>query len=137
MNSYAIYDSATGKIDRIYQGTEAEAQLQPLQGESVIEVAQGVTDVNSFVVTSTGTVESKQAFPISASATEITADGVDELVITGIPVGTTVTWPDGQQDEVTDGEVRFSVDLVGTYTLRLEALQYLTEDITVEAIPAA
>ncbi|MDP4546483.1 hypothetical protein [Marinobacter sp. MDS2] len=73
---------------------------------------------------------------LTVSAAQITADGIDECLISGIPEGTTVIWPDGQSDAVTDGEVRFSVDLPGTYTLAFEAVPYLTQEVTVEAIPA-
>ena len=70
-------------------------------------------------------------------ALQITADGADEAVITGIPAGVTVQWPDDQVDEVTDGEVRFSVDLPGTYTLTFDAVPYLRQEVTIEAVAAA
>jgi hypothetical protein len=37
---------------------------------------------------------------------------------------------------VTDGEIRFSVDLAGTYTFRFTAVPYLDQEITIEAIAA-
>jgi len=83
----------------------------------------------------TGRVVEKQPLPIPEFL-QVIADGVDECVIAGIPPGVVVQWPDGQTDEVTDGEVRFSVDLPGTYTLVFEAVEYLRKEITIEAVPA-
>jgi Fe2+ transport system protein B len=57
-------------------------------------------------------------------------------VISNIPAGVTVQWPDGQIDEVTDGEVRFAVDLPGTYTLTFDAVPYLEQEVTIEAVAA-
>jgi hypothetical protein len=67
---------------------------------------------------------------------EIVADGLDEATISGIPNGTGAEWPDGQTDIVTDGEIRFSVDLPGTYTFRFTAVPYLDQEVVIEAIPA-
>lgn len=68
---------------------------------------------------------------------QIIANGIDEAIITNIPAGVAVEWPDGQIDEVTDGEVRFSVDLPGTYTLIFDAVPYLRQEVTIEAVTAA
>lgn len=84
-----------------------------------------------------GQLTEKQPFSLQTTNPQITADGVDECAIGNIPAGATVQWPDGQTDEVTDGEVRFSVDLAGTYTLKFSAIAYLDQEVTIEAVPAA
>lgn len=81
-----------------------------------------------------GQVVLKQPYQFTINKTQITAKGIDEAVITNIPTGTTVEWPDGQTDEITDGEVRFAVDLPGSYTLTFTAVPYLTEEVTIEAV---
>lgn len=135
MMLWAVYNITTGNIERVYNGPEHEAQLQPGPGEGVIAIPAALDDSTAYV--QNDAVVAKQPFPFTVSATQIIADGIDEAVITGIPAGTTVTWPDGQTDEVTDGEVAFSVDLAGTYTLRFSAIPYLDQEVTIEAVPAA
>ena len=73
---------------------------------------------------------------LNVSATRITADGIDETTISGIPSGVQVEWPDGQIDMVTDEDIRFSVDLLGTYTFNFTAIPYLDQEIVIEAIAA-
>ena len=77
------------------------------------------------------------AHPLTIGSTTIDADGEDECVITGIHNPSTVIWPDGLIETVTDGEVRFSVDLAGEYTITIEAIPYLKETINVSAVTPA
>jgi hypothetical protein len=74
--------------------------------------------------------------PLIATNTPLLANGTDEAVISGIPEGVQVEWPDGQTDIVTGGEIRFSVDLAGTYTFRFTAVPYLDQEVTIEALAA-
>ena len=100
----------------------------------VIEVALDfITDGNWY---HDGVFLPRAPFDLQISKPQLIADGVDECLITDIPAGTTVEWPDGQVDEVTDGEVAFAVDLPGTYTLTFEAVPYLRQEVTIEAVPA-
>lgn len=134
MNWWAIYD-ASGRIDRIYSGTADEALLQPVAGEGVVAIAETLNDASAFIESGVVAPQPKQPLNLPESL-QITADGIDEAVITGIPTGVTVQWPDGQVDEVTDGEVRFAVDLPGNYTLTFDAVPYLRQEVTIEAVPA-
>jgi hypothetical protein len=131
MSRWAIY-TPDGRIDSIYSGPEYEALLQPQGSEQVIVIQDDLDDSTAYV--SDGQVVPKQPFSLQATNPQITADGVDECVIGNVPTGTSVEWPDGQTDEVTDGEVRFSVDLAGTYTLRFSAIPYLDQEVTIEAV---
>lgn len=67
---------------------------------------------------------------------KITADSVDEATISPVPIGTLVRWPDNKITQITDGEVSFSVDLSGIYTLVFEAVEYLRKEVIIEAVPA-
>lgn len=133
MTAWAIYE-VSGKIDRIYQGEADDAAFQPMENEFVVVCPSDLDDSTAYV--SSGQVVEKQPLSLPESL-QITADGIDEAVITSIPAGVTVEWPDGQTDEVTDGEVRFSVDLPGTYTLTFDAIPYLRQEVTIEAVAAA
>ncbi|MBL3825168.1 MULTISPECIES: hypothetical protein [unclassified Marinobacter] len=131
MSQWAIY-TPSGRIDRVYSGIKAEALVQPQGSEQAAIMPDGLDDTTAYV--SGGQVVPKQTMPLQTSNPQITADGADECVIGNIPEGTTVQWPDGQTDEVTDGEVRFSVDLADTYKLKFSAIAYLDQEVTIEAV---
>jgi len=133
MNRWAVYDQQ-GRIDSIYSGPDFEAQLQPQDGLEVVPIADELDDVTAYI--SDGVVQPKQPISLITTNTPLTADGIDEVIISGIPSGVQVEWPDGQTDIVMDDEISFSVDLPGTYTFRFTAVPYLDKEITVEAIAA-
>ena len=133
MSRWAIYD-ANGRIDRVFSGPDSVAPTQAQGDEQAISIDDSQTDENAYVAN--GVIVDKAAFSLTINKTEITADGIDEAIISGIPAGTTVTWPDSQSDEVTDGVVEFAVDLPGNYTLTFTAIPYLDQEVTIEALAA-
>ena len=133
MSRWAIYD-ANGRIDRVFSGPDSVAPTQAQGDEQAISIDDSQTDENAYVAN--GVIVDKAAFSLTINKTEITADGIDEAIISGIPEGVQVEWPDGQTDIVTGGEIRFSVDLAGTYTFRFTAVPYLDQEIAIEAIAA-
>ena len=133
MSRWAIYD-ANGRIDRVFSGPDSVAPTQAQGDEQAISIDDSQTDENAYVAN--GVIVDKAAFSLTINKTEITADGIDEAIISGIPAGTTVTWPDSQSDEVTDGVVEFAVDLPGNYTLTFTAIPYLDQEVTIEAVAA-
>jgi len=133
MRRWAVYNQQ-GHIDSIYSGPDFEAQQQARGGLQVLPIADDLNDVTAYI--SDGTVQPKAAFPFVVSAGQITANGTDEAIISGIPEGVQVRWPDGQTDIVADGEIRFSVDLTGTYTFQFSAVPYLDQEVTIEALAA-
>ena len=133
MNRWAVYNQQ-GRIDSIYSGLDSEAQLQAQDGLEVVLIADDLDDVTAYI--SGGAVQPKQPISLITTNTPLIADGTDEVIISGIPPGVQVEWPDGQTDIVTGGEIRFSVDLAGTYTFQFTAVPYLDKEITIEAIAA-
>jgi len=134
MRRWAVYNQQ-GHIDSIYSGPDFEAQLQAQGGLEVVPIADELDDVTAYI--SDGSVQPKVAFPFVVSTGQITADGIDRALISGIPAGTTVQWPDGQIDTITDGEVGFKVDLAGTYTLKFSAVPYLDKEVVIGALLSA
>jgi len=130
MNRWAVYNQQ-GRIDSVYSGPEFEAYLQARGGLEVVPIADGLDDVTAYI--SGGAVQPKQPMPLIATNTPLLANGTDEAVISGIPEGVQVEWPDGQTDIVTGGEIRFSVDLAGTYTFQFTAVPYLDQEVVIEA----
>jgi len=133
MNRWAVYNQQ-GRINSIYSGPNFEAQQQARGGLQVLPIADYLDDVTAYI--SDGAVQPKAAFPFVVSAGQITANGTDEAIISGIPSDVQVRWPDGQVDTVTDGEVGFKVDLPGNYTFRFTAVPYLDQEVTIEAVAA-
>ena len=132
MKRYATYKS-NGKISQII-----DCQDYQVPSEGNFFVANDIS-FNHWVDTTTTphTLMVKTTHPLTIGTTTIDADGEDECVITDIHNPSMVTWPDGVIETVTDGEVRFSVDLVGDYVIKIEAIPYLTETINVSAITPA
>ena len=106
----------------------------PLNQQIVLDSQANASSAKNYV--DNGQLKDRQGFELLLSAAQIVANGTDEAIISGIPAGVQVEWPDGQTDIVTDGDIRFSVDLAGTYTFRFTAVPYLDKEITVEAIAA-
>ena len=129
-----VFDSITGEILRGVDCPESMAAMQCGSGESYVE---GVgRDDTHFIDTEVGELRLKQPLNLSQPA-PITANGTDEAVITGVPGGVFVTWPDGEREEVTDGAIEFSVTQPGSYSLKFDGVKYLTEVVTIEANPQA
>lgn len=138
MNAFAIFDPGTGRITQAGQGNTASvmATVAEIPGNLSYMLSDPADDIDvdrHFILD--GQVTERQ--PLSFPNQTITADGTDEALITGIPAGVSVTWPDGQTDEVADGEVVLAVDLPGTYVLRFTGVPYLDTEVTIEAVPAA
>jgi hypothetical protein len=134
MKRYLLFDSGSGAALQEVVCPESMAELQAREGVVVLEAPAWASDANAYF--DGNAVRQKQPLSLTLAQTTISANGTDEAVISGIPAGTTVEWPDGQIDEVTDGEARFSVDLPGTYTLIFDAVPYLRQEVTIEAVAA-
>ena len=123
-----------GTIRNIMYCDEVGPTYEEDTGFMTVEIEGNVSLETHYV--NSGTVAEKQLFNLALATSSIIANGADEAVISGIPAGAQVEWPDRQTDIVTDGEISFSVDLPGTYTFRFTDVPYLDKEITVEAIAA-
>ena len=131
---YVVCEPDTG---RVY--VKGNGELRSVDPQNFSPTAQMVTytgDRSDDLHVSNGEVLDCVEMPLIATNTPLLANGTDEAVISGIPEGVQVEWPDGQTDIVTGGEIRFSVDLAGTYTFRFTAVPYLDQEVVIEAIAA-
>ena len=131
---YVVYEPDTG---RVY--VKGNGELRSVDPQNFSPTAQMVTytgDRSDDLHVSNGEVLDCGEMSLITTNTPLLANGTDEAVISGIPEGAQVEWPDGQTDIVTGGEIRFSVDLPGTYTFQFTAIPYLDKEITIEAIAA-
>jgi len=131
---YVVCEPDTG---RVY--VKGNGELRSVDPQNFSPTAQMVTytgDRSDDLHVSNGEVLDCGEMSLIATNTPLLANGTDEAVISGIPEGVQVEWPDGQTDIVTGGEIRFSVDLAGTYTFRFTAVPYLDQEVTIEALAA-
>ena len=135
MNSnYAAYGIG-GAIQFVMRCGEVGPDFHADTGLMTLEVPDGVNGQSHYA--SAGEVFARLPMSLITTNTPLIADGADEVIISGIPSGVQVEWPDGQTDIVTDDEIRFSVDLTGFYTFRFTDIPYLDKEVVIEAIPAA
>lgn len=76
----------------------------------------------------------KDPMPRTVAKRSFAADGVDAGVITGLPNGVEVLWPDGAYTIETDGMVELAVDVPGTYKLRFYCQPYLDAEEELTAL---
>lgn len=129
-----VYYDSSGRIRSRITFSRGQSVGVPGSDLQVVTCEDDVSPRSHYV--KFGKVRPRDRFALSVAAKKILSDGISEAVITNIPASTTVIWPDGQADEVMDGEVRFSVDFPGTYTLTFDAVEYLREEVTIEAVAA-
>ncbi|MGH1371123.1 MAG: hypothetical protein ACRBBW_03750 [Cellvibrionaceae bacterium] len=128
---FVVYNPVTGGIER--SGSCPDAWVND-QAEAGLSAALGSADdqLDWFDV-SIMDVRKKAGLSVGVSGLVLQADGVSSSVISPVPSGCFVTWPDGVREEVTDGVVEFSTDEVGTHLLVLDGVKYLPLEIAIEA----
>ena len=131
---YVVYEPDTGRV--YVKGNGELRSVDPQNFSPTAEVVTYVGGRSDNLHVSNGEVLDCVEMSLITTNTPLIADGTDEAVISGIPEGVQVEWPDGQTDIVTGGEIRFSVDLAGTYTFRFTAVPYLDQEVTIEALAA-
>ena len=131
---YVVYEPDTGRV--YVKGNGELRSVDPQNFSPTAEVVTYVGGRSDNLHVSNGEVLDCVEMSLITTNTPLIADGTDEAVISGIPEGVQVEWPDGQTDIVTGGEIRFSVDLPGTYTFRFTAVPYLDQEVVIEALAA-
>lgn len=130
---FTVYKNDTGEIYRIlttYYDEPHENDLAPDDGFLVGSFDPELYWVNLAL----RQAELKTYAPYYQDQTQIIADGVDELDISGLTNPCTVIWPDGVESEVTDGSIQWSVDYPGTYNFKLSSHIHLETEVSVEAV---
>lgn len=136
---YTLYYTDTGTIKSVL--TAPEYMLSANIRDGIGYVEGGFRDDLYYFDFSAGAPKLKPEMGVSANKTTVQADGVDSVVISGLPTQD----PNGQPIEVrvgigsdvyavTDGVFEFTVDAPGTYRVMCRARNYLDYDLTVEAI---
>lgn len=125
-----VHDGQTIVRDAVYSSFEA-CGVWP--GEHKIEEAdESVTGFTHYWDGEQFTL--KQPIPYEILNVSIAADGIDEAVVSGLPEGTVVLWPDEEITVEDDGQFEYSVNYPGSYVFRLGHPIYLAKEITIEAV---
>ena len=139
MNHYIIYDQSTGRVDSAYSSS-SHINLQVGEGFLPMIVDQEANENLHYVDLELGDMLAKQNQSFQINKTQINADGTDEFVVSGLPENTLVSSSlDGVlkfQDAVGDGEFVFETNMPGQWKFEIDAVQYLKQEIEIEAISA-
>ena len=131
MIRFTVFDPTDGRILRVGGCPPDSIDLQAEDGEAVIaldsEASQHWIDPE--------TLERKDKQPITAHWTkeEIAADGVDQAILLGLPIGVTTT-VDGVGYYINDASLRLTVNDPGTYRVVVDDPKYFYSFWDIEAI---
>jgi hypothetical protein len=130
---FQIYDTNTGAI--LYSinthMTNYAATFTPLIGQAI--VATEANQLTEYIDVTTQTVIPRPLFNLTHPDT-VPANGYSVLAITGVPVNTLVTWPDGAVTTEVDGVVELVTDTPGVLTFRFDLFPYQTKEVSIEAV---
>lgn len=125
---YGKFDATTGKM--VGRG-QAKPNIPPDTNNRIHKVIPFFS-WDFYLDTVSETVVAKTPLTLSVPSNVI-ADGTTEYVISGLPNPCEIVWPDGFTSVVTDGEIRFDIDLPGLHTFEFFSLFYSIDKVTIEA----
>tara|TARA_R110001606_G_scaffold200367_2_gene348270 strand:- start:1107 stop:1502 length:396 start_codon:yes stop_codon:yes gene_type:complete len=125
--NYVVYNDK-GSICRTGVCSVGDVYLQAGLDESAIMCE--ANDLLQYV--EGGAVKMKQPLGVVWSSLQVLANGVDEIVLDGLPIPCTV-YVDGEAVEVLDGNFEFSTEDIGSYNVKVDHPKYLIEEWRVEA----
>lgn len=137
-NKWYVYNTTTGVIHRKLM-CAVEMRPDAPEGYAYTDIPFEQENARKYYVDMSGeepVVTARPALSLTYDSTA-DADGTDEIVITGIPVGTFVhaTLPDGiVSATVDDGTVELSCTVAGTAQIRFVPLTHIEETIEVTFI---
>jgi len=126
--AYTIYDD-TGRI--LWVAYPSDRYKDPSTIAPEFNYLEGEGDGDSQYVKD-GVITDRPSMSLSVDKTTITANGTDEATISNIPSETTATC-EGESLTIDDGELVFTTDTAGTYTITFECWPYLDEEVTINA----
>ena len=126
----AVYYDATGLITKTVTGTKETIALNIGEGETLLMVPASTDIEGSYV--KNGAITPKTEMNVTYPATVAINT---KAVITGIPVTTQVTWPDGEQTDEAGGSVSFEAPVTGAYTFSLLHPHHFEKEVTIDVTP--
>jgi hypothetical protein len=129
-----VYNTKTGKINRIVDAPDIIAQLQAGEGEAWITGSSD--DLTQYVNIATKQIEDRPLMDAILSKPTFLADGLDMVMLGNLPQPCTVILK-GQSWRVEDGIFSLTTDIPGSFLLTVQAWPYLNAEFAVEALPCA
>lgn len=131
MSSYVFHD-ASGRVTKCMSCRATTAALNLRDGETCIERAW-VDGATQYIVD--GEPVPRPPNPAAINKTQLDADGADEAVLTGIPIGSTVDilGPVTSSTQVDDGDLEITVDVPGVYRITVQSFPELDKEFTLVA----
>jgi len=80
-----------------------------------------------------GVLEDKASLTATWDSTTVVADGVAEIVLSGLPVPCTAIIDHEQTVVVTDGSLEFSADVAATYSIIVDEVAFIKQEWIVSA----
>ncbi len=102
-------------------------------GEGEFAVPGKVDTLKRFVDPVTKVEQARKPMALDVSELFIKPNGEDASVISSVPDGVRVIWPDGLDEPVVGDRVTFRVTQPGNYTFQFYGVRYLPEEVTIGA----
>jgi len=128
---FSICDQVTGEVDRVITGPPGIELINTREGE--FAYPGKVNALARYVDPVVGVEQGKLPLALEVSELFIVPDGVEAAVISGIPEGVRVVWPDGVDELVQGGSVTFRVTQPGQYEFQFYGVRYMPEEVTIGA----
>ena len=133
MKDFIVYSNITGEILRQGRCQGVDILLQPSNtNESVIEASDSNDNIHKIDL-NTLEIIFKIPIPVIINKTTISADGVDNIIISDLPNPTAVSIVDEGSWEITDGVFEFTTETVGEYIIKLRSSLYLDVEYLINA----
>lgn len=129
MRHFLIHTVSDGRIVRSANRSNDTPPLLD-EGEDYVEVPGRIDDYSDLRMGEEG-LQQREPLPLPDEAT-IVADGADELVLTGLPAGTTFSF-DLETGTVDDGELVLTAVVPAVYDLIVDPFPYRRHTVRVTA----
>lgn len=127
-----VYD-ANGRILRNCVCQESDVILQADEPEYVMIVGSSFPGALWRVDMNTHELTARTPLSATLDKATVTADGIDEAVLSGLPIPCTV-YIDGVPEVINDGSAEFSFTDPGTYIVMVNEPAYLQQFWQIEAV---
>ena len=132
MKDFIEYLMSTGEIK--FTGVCSDPSLQQGDWSPLNATIEGSANGRTQYVDidDNNIVKDKVPMPLAVSKTTLTADGIDMVTISNIPIGTLYV-NDSVEFIIDDGILEFTTDIPRNYSLNFSGAKYLPEEVILVA----
>lgn len=129
---YIVFDSASGRIKRIY--SLSRPRTISCAPDELVMIAPNEADfLTHYIDIESALVSERTQFTATFDKAQINATGEDYAAL-NVPAHSVVTWPDGEVTQVDDGLIEFATDLPGVHAFKIDSVAHYKKEITIEAV---